>query len=404
MTTTRADPAAVRSWMQERADEMAALLIDLAGQESPTNDPTSHYGVRDLLETQLQEAGMRPEIVSGQDSGDHLMARPEHTRADSPTQLLLGHLDTVWPLGTLQTMPVERTDDVLAGPGTFDMKSGLVQMLFSLRCLRDLGIAVPAEPVVLINSDEEIGSPESGQLIAELASVAVRAFVLEGSLGPGGDLKTARKGVGRFRLRVKGVAAHAGLDPDSGVSAVLEISQQIQRLFELNDPERGVTVNVGTVDGGLRPNVVAPEASAEIDCRVPTHGDAHRIEEALGALEPIQEGIEIEVEGGFGRPPMEPTRRNRHLWHTAEKAAKELGLDLGEAFVGGASDGNLTSQHTATLDGLGGVGDGAHAPHEHIRLSKMPERASLLTLLLASPVPDGAGRQESNGQDEEDRQ
>lgn len=403
MTSSGADPAAVLSWMQERADEMTALLTDLAAMESPTNDPTSHHGVRDVLEAQLRQAGMRPEHVPGEDFGDHLMARPEHPRADSPTQLLLGHLDTVWPLGTLAAMPVERTGDVLAGPGTFDMKSGLVQMLFSLRCLKDLAIAVPADPVVLVNSDEEIGSPESRRLIVELASVAVRAFVLEGSLGPGGDLKTARKGVGRFRLRIKGVAAHAGLDPGSGVSAVLEISQQIQHLFELNDPERGITVNVGTVDGGLRPNVVAPEASAEIDCRVPTHGDAHHIEEALAALEPIQEGIELDVEGGFGRPPMEPTPRNRHLWHTAEKAAKELGLDLGEAFVGGASDGNLTSQHTATLDGLGGVGDGAHAPHEHVRLSKMPERAALLTLLMASPVPEGAGQNDTNGQDQKGR-
>ena len=162
--------------------------------------------------------------------------------------------------------------------------------------------------------------------------------------------------MGRFTLEVKGVAAHAGLDPGAGVSAVLEISQQIQAIFELNDPDRGITVNVGTVDGGLRPNVVAPEASAAIDCRVPTHADARRIEEALAGLVPTQDGVRIEVSGGFGRPPMEPTARNRGLWRQAELAAEALGLDVGEAFVGGGSDGNLTSQHTATLDGLGAVG------------------------------------------------
>ncbi len=393
MTDTGVQPDDVLEWMEDRVERMGSLLTELVELESPTGDRSAHLASLEVLEAELSDVGMRAERVEGREVGDHLVARPERIRVTAPTQLLLGHLDTVWPLGTLATMPVEQTGDRMSGPGTFDMKSGLVQMLFALRCVHELAVSMPAEPVVLINSDEEIGSPESRELIAELAEAAARAFVLEGSYGPDGDLKTARKGVGRFQLRVKGVAAHAGLDPEAGISAVLEISRQIQRIFELNDPARGITVNVGTVDGGLRPNVIAPEATAEIDCRVRTHADARRVTEELENLDPTTEGIHIQVEGGFGRPPMEPTERNRRLWHDARVAAQSIGLDLHEASVGGGSDGNLTSQHTATLDGLGGVGEGAHAPNEHVRLSKMPERAALLTLLLASPLedPDPAG-------------
>ncbi len=391
MNDSGPSPAVVLEYMKERVDEMSSLLERLAGTESPSSDVASQRDVRDMLADSLDQVGLTTERIRGHEVGDHLRAERARRVEGAPTQLLLGHLDTVWPIGTLDTMPVERTDDRLAGPGTFDMKAGLVQMIFALGAVERLGLPMSVEPVVLINSDEEIGSPESGALIAQLAADAVRAFVLEGSFGSAGDLKTGRKGVGRFSLIVTGVAAHAGLDPGMGTSAVLEIAAQIQRVFELNDPERGVTLNVGTVDGGLRPNVVAPEARAEIDCRVPTHEDARRVEESLRALQPTQEGIRLAVTGGFGRPPMEPTERNRELWETARQAAESLGLGVGEAFVGGGSDGNITSQYTATLDGLGAVGAGAHAPHEHVVVSKMPERAALLTLLLTAPAPAGDG-------------
>jgi glutamate carboxypeptidase len=282
-------------------------------------------------------------------------------------------------------MPVKVEDDRLSGPGVYDMKGGLVQLLFALRTLAELGLEPSVRPVVFINSDEEIGSRSSAEHIRRLAQTAVRAYVLEPSFGLAGKLKTARKGAGLFRLKIKGTASHAGLNPEEGVSAILEASHQIQRLFELNDPERGITVNVGTIDGGLRPNVVAPEVVAEIDVRALRETDARSVEEAILALAPVQDGISLEVEGGFGRPPLEPTKRNRALWEAARVAAAQLDIPLGETTVGGASDGNITSTYTATLDGLGPVGEGAHAAHEYVSLSQMPERAALLALLIMMP-------------------
>jgi glutamate carboxypeptidase len=270
------------------------------------------------------------------------------------------------------------------------MKGGLVQTVFALRYLRQSGCPMPCRPVLLLNCDEEIGSPDSRPHIERLARVAARAFVMEPSYGPGGSLKTGRKGVGRFKLRVSGVASHAGLDPGSGASAILELSQQVERLFALNDPDRGVTVNVGTIDGGMRPNIVAPEASAEIEARVVTSEDATAVERAIRGLTPTAERVSLEVEGGFTRPPLEPTPRNLVLWEAALGFADRLGLPLEEARVGGASDGNFASQFTATLDGLGAVGDGAHAEHEHLVIRHLPERAALLACLLSLPATGGA--------------
>ena len=364
---------------------MAGLLARLALAESPSLEPAAQRRAAEILAEELTGLGFGVERLAGGRSGDHLLA--ERGGGDErPRQLLIGHLDTVWPVGTVDRMPVRIEGGRITGPGVYDMKGGLVQMLFALRALRDLGLEPEARPVVFVNSDEEVGSPSSAEQIGLLARTAVRAFVLEPSFGPFGKLKTARKGVGRFTLRIKGRASHAGLDPEQGVSAVLEASHQIQRLFELNDRERGVTVNVGTIDGGLRPNVVAPEVTAEVDARVLRDEDARLVEAAILALEPVQEGITIEVEGGFGRPPLERTPRNRELWEAAQKAADALGIPIDEATVGGASDGNLTSRHTATLDGLGPVGEGAHAPDEYVSLSQMPERAALLALLVMMPA------------------
>jgi glutamate carboxypeptidase len=283
-------------------------------------------------------------------------------------------------------MPLEVRDGRLHGPGVFDMKGGIVQMLFALRAVREMGLDLPVPPVIQLVADEEVGSPSSRAYTEARAAGAARVFVMEPSYGPSGDLKTGRKGVGHFRLVVKGVASHAGLDPEGGVSAILEASRQIERLFELNDPGRGITVNVGTIDGGLRANVIAPEATAEIETRVATAGDAEAVERAILGLEPTRDRIEIEVTGGFGRPPMEKTPGNEALWEKARATAMVLGIEIDEAQVGGASDGNLTSLLAPTLDGLGAVGDGAHADHEHLVVEKMPERAALLAALLASPV------------------
>lgn len=369
-------------WLRRRTDEMVAALERLASAESPSLDPDSQREPFAQLEDELEELEFVVERIPGRDVGDHLLA---HERADSAAdshQLLLGHMDTVWPRGTLAEMPVRQEHGRLHGPGVYDMKAGLVQMVFALRALREHD-TVPAAPVVVfVNSDEEIGSPESRPHIERLARTADRVFVLEPSFGPAGSLKTARKGVGQFAVTVGGVASHAGIDPQHGISAILELSHQIQRLFALNDPDRGITVNVGTIDGGLRPNVVAPEATAIVDVRIRRDEDAAGVEEAIRALEPVHDGASVKVDGGFDRPPLERTRRNRELWESARLAARELSIPLQEAEVGGASDGNFTSRYAATLDGLGAVGDGAHAEHEHVVVDRLPERAALLASLL----------------------
>jgi glutamate carboxypeptidase len=266
------------------------------------------------------------------------------------------------------------------------MKGGLVQIVFALRALAELGIEPPATPVVLVVTDEEIGSVESRRILGFLARGAARAFILEPGFGPEGLLKTERKGVGSFTVTVLGRAAHAGLEPQAGVSAILELTHQVQRLFALNDHARGVTVNVGTIDGGLRPNVIAPLASAIVDVRVPSLDAARELERAIRGLGPVDPDTSVEVEGGFGRLPMEATARNRALYRRATEVAADLGIAIGETAVGGGSDGNITSLHTATLDGLGPVGGGAHRLDEHVVISRMPERAALLALLLAGPL------------------
>ena len=376
------------AWLRGRTDEMTELLTRLAGAESPSLEPRSQREVREMLEAELAELDLEVEVLLGEETGSHLLARAPGGREDEPVQLLLGHLDTVWPLGTLEKMPVRLEDGLLYGPGVFDMKGGLVQMIFALRALAEQGMEPACRPVILINADEEIGSRDSRPHVERLARDAARVLVLEPAFGHAGKLKTARKGVGRFTLTVRGVASHAGLDPEAGVSAILELSHQVQRLFALNDPERGITVNVGTIDGGLRANVIAPEAVARIEARVVDSEDAAWVDEQIRSLEAVAEGVSLSVEGGFGRPPLERTPRNRALWELARDAAAELGIEIDEALVGGASDGNVASAFAPTLDGLGAVGDGAHAEHEHVVVARMAERAALVALLLAAP-PEG---------------
>src|SRR5215207_2759859 len=373
----------VLGYLCEQRLALVRFLERLALAETPSTQPGSQDEVFNILSEALTDIGYSAWHVPGRTSGGHLYARPEKCRA--PAQLLLGHCDTVWPLRTLATMPVEVKDDIVKGPGVYDMKGGLAQMVFALRALRDLGLRPTVTPIVFVNSDEEVGSRESTRHIRRLARVAERAFVMEPSLGPSGKLKTARKGVGRYEITVTGEAAHAGLDPEEGASAILELSYLIQALFALNDPARGTTVNVGTIDGGLRPNVVAPESRASVDVRVPTIEDARRVEETILGLKPVTPGVTLRVEGGMGRPPMERTPRNRRLWETARDLGMELDLNLGEGVAGGGSDGNTTSLFTATLDGLGAVGEGAHARYEFVYADRMVERCALLALLLMEP-------------------
>lgn len=382
----------LRDYLYACRRDMVDLLTALARVESPSKDPQAQAEVLNLLTAALSDRGFRVQRIPGNQSGGHLLATPALRPRHVPLQLLLGHCDTVWPLGTLNSMPVEERDGKLFGPGVYDMKAGLVQGIFAVGALREVGLSPPVIPVWLINSDEEIGSQESTPYIRRLARIADRAFVMEPSLGPEGLLKTARKGVGRFTVRVVGRAAHAGLDPGKGVSAILELSHVVQALFALNDPDRGITVNVGTIDGGLRPNVVAPEARAEADVRVLTREDATRIEAAIHGLRSTVPGTELKISGRVGRPPLEHTPGNRRLWESAQEVADDLGITLQEGTAGGGSDGNTTSQTTPTLDGLGAVGDGAHAVHEHVVVELMPQRAALLAGLLARPALDLYGK------------
>jgi glutamate carboxypeptidase len=368
-----------------RQAEMVALLERLVRAESPSRDPEAQRGVLALLKGELEARGFRVHHVRGRTSGGSLVALPQRRRLHQPHQLLIGHADTVWPLGTLETMPVEVDDGVMRGPGGYDMKAGLVQALFAFDALAAAEVTPELPAVMVVNTDEEIGSADSTPTIRRMARGADRCFVLEPSLGPEGRLKTARKGVGRFTVTVTGKAAHAGLDPERGASAILELSHVIQALFGLNDPERGVTVNVGTIDGGMGPNVVAPSSKAIVDVRVPNKVEAERVEAAIHRLRAVTPGTSLEIDGHIGRPPMEPSEGGRALWTLATEAAAELGLALDQAHVGGASDGNTTSQIAPTLDGLGAVGGGAHAPEEHLRVDRLVERTALVARLLTFP-------------------
>jgi glutamate carboxypeptidase len=379
------DPLRVLHEVRWRRDQFLSLLETLCRAESPSLDPVAQQAVHATLAAHLEALGYAVRRLPGQRSGVHLYARPRRRRRGAPVQLIVGHYDTVWPTGTLATMPFAIEGDRARGPGVYDMKGGLAQVIVALATLRGLNLEPTVTPVLLVNADEEVGSRESGRHVRRLARIAGRALVLEPSLGVEGRLKTGRKGVARYTVTVRGRAAHAGLDPTAGASAILELSHVIQALFALNDPARGVTVNVGTIDGGLRPNVVAPESRAVVDVRTRTGDDAAHVDAAIRALGPVTPGTSIAVEGGLGRPPLEPTPRNTALFETARSLGARVDLALEGGLAGGGSDGSTASLYTATLDGLGPVGDGAHAAHEYLEIGPTLDRAALLALLLLAP-------------------
>lgn len=380
---------ALHAYLAGHTRQMLAVLATLVRAESPTDVPESQAEVQAALARLLRTLGFRVSHLPADGTGGHLYACPADRPRGRPVQLLVGHCDTVWPLGTLDEMPFEIDGNEIRGPGVFDMKGGLVQMIFALAALRAANVRLDVAPVVFINSDEENGSPTSRHHLRRLARCADRAFVLEPALGLDGKLKTARKGAGRFTIHITGTSAHAGLDPESGSSAILELSHVVQQLHALNDPESGISVNVGTIDGGTRPNVIANAGRAEVDVRVRTQSQAEEVEQTIRSITATTDGTSLEIEGGIGRPPMEPTPASRELWTRAQHAASLLDVNLSEGRSGGASDGNTISPFTPTLDGLGAVGDGAHARHEFCYLDKMVERSALLALLLAHPpLPD----------------
>jgi glutamate carboxypeptidase len=385
--TTKGDRAcALLEYIGGRRGPMVDLLVAVAALESPSDVRESQAGAQGALRRALEERGFKVRHVPGRRTGGLLYARPAKRRRAAPIQVIIGHSDTVWPLGTTQTMPVVVDGDRVTGPGVFDMKAGIVQGIFALEALAALGLEPTATPVFIINSDEEMGSPDSRRWIRRVAKRASRAFILEPAYGPEGRLKTARKGIARFRVTVRGVAAHAGLDPTAGASAIVEMAHVILELNRLTNLEQGTTLNVGTVRGGTRSNVTAAEAFAEVDVRVVTAAAGDEISRAIHAIKPRTPRTAILVEGGMGTLPLERTERNVTLWRQAVAVGERFGLRLEDYTAGGVSDGNTTSQLTATLDGLGAIGDGAHARHEWVSIGGMVARAAFLAELLMEPV------------------
>ncbi|WP_029038736.1 M20 family metallopeptidase [Salinimicrobium xinjiangense] len=372
----------MRKQVESQTGQMKEFLRELVMMESPSQDLQALDGIMNFLESEFKKLNYYTLRVPGKETGGYLYARPQNRKKNIPLQLLIGHCDTVWEINSIERMPLHEEKEKFMGPGIYDMKAGLTQIFFSLRCLENMELRPEVLPVVLINTDEEIGSRESTPAIARLAAIANRAFILEPPLGLEGRLKTARKGIGKFTLKVQGRAAHAGLDPEKGVNAIVELSNQVQKLFEMNDPEKGITINVGKISGGTSANVVASESSAVVDVRVYNKKDADYISQKIFSLKPLHKEVNMKIEGGISRIPMEKTKRNQELWRRAKAGGKLLDLDLQEATAGGGSDGNTTSLYTATLDGLGTTGDGAHAHHEFIFTESLAERTSLLTLLL----------------------
>jgi len=375
--------AGQRDWLLDFIEALVAI-------ESPSDDPTAVNRCGAELASRLQALGGEvtrlPPSTPGLPTvalakvGDHLRAS---FGQGSRQILLLGHFDTVWPIGQLKSMPLKREDGRIYGPGIFDMKAGIGLATLATRAVLDAGGLGQCRVVMLWTSDEEIGSTTSRALIEAEAQQSDAVLVFEPSL-PGGALKTSRKGVGQFELRARGVSAHAGLDPAKGVSAVRELARQIVAIDDLQDPGRGVTVTVGVIAGGTRANVVPAEAHAIIDARAVTRADAERVERAMKALVPQIAGAQLTVTGGFDRPPLERSQGVAKLFEAAKDVAKELGLTLQEGSAGGGSDGNFTAAlGVPTLDGFGAVGDGAHALHEHVEIAALAPRAAVIAGLMA---------------------
>lgn len=361
--------------------EILARLEELVSDESPSRDKPALDRLGARLAAMLGSAGGLVEVVPNAQGGDHLIARfPFPGPASSRPALVLGHFDTVWPNGTLARMPFRLDDGRAYGPGIYDMKAGLA---IFLHCMEKARNNPPPRPVwALFTSDEEIGSPTSRGLIEDLARECAYALVLEPPLADGG-LKTARKGVGRFRLEVEGKAAHAGVAPQEGRSAIVELAHQILRIQDFQDPGAGTTLNVGVIQGGTTTNVVPASAMADIDVRAATSAESARMESAFRAIRPVTDGTRLTVTGGFNRPPMERSPGVASLFEQARLIGEKLGLTLTEGSTGGGSDGNFTAAlGVPTLDGLGARGAGAHADNEHIVVESLGERATLLAALL----------------------
>lgn len=368
------------SYFQQNRERIVELLEELVKMESPSLNKPSCDKLAIFLWDQFTSSGIKATILEQQKVGNFL--RVEFGQGEEQI-LVLCHLDTVWSLGEVKRRPVRRQGDKLYGPGAYDMKGGICLALFSLKAIKELGLSLDKRVVIIINSDEEIGSHSSRLLIEAEAKASKAVLCLEPSL-PGGKLKTSRKGVGVFTLRIKGRAAHTAGDYDQGVSAIHELAHKILRIHKLSNPRRGLTLNVGRVEGGTLSNVVAAASEAEIDLRFIEPADGEKVVQRLHNLRPRLPGISLEISGGINRPPLLPTPQNQKLFKRAQEIAlSELNLRLEGGMSGGGSDANFTSAlGVPTLDGLGVDGDGAHSVDEFVLLPSLVERGALLTELL----------------------
>jgi glutamate carboxypeptidase len=383
-TSNVASPEAIQrlKYFEERGEQIVSTIRELVEIESPSDNKAAVDRLSEAVAHMFAARGGQVRVHRAKDFGNHLQV-DFVGRSDGKPVLLLGHYDTVYPLGTLASMPFHAADNTLSGPGVLDMKSGIALMLHAVGGLLEFHGKLPRPVRVLLVSDEEVGSDSSRAITEELAREAAAVLVLEPSYGPEGAVKTARKGVGEYQIKVTGKASHAGLDFEKGVNAILELAGQIEKVSAFTDLKKGLTVNVGVVSGGTRTNVVPAEAEAQVDVRIARLKDAAGINKKMRALRPFNRKCQVEITGGINRPPMERTAGVAALYEKAVAIAQGLGWKLGEAAVGGGSDGNFTAGlGIPTLDGLGGVGDGAHAPHEHIVISELPRRAALVAALI----------------------
>jgi glutamate carboxypeptidase len=364
---------------------IVAFISELARCESPSDQPQAVNRFLNLLAGRLEGAASMKTLPGGR-FGNHLRCEFKLPGAKSDTGkiLVLAHSDTVWPLGTLAQMPIHQEDGRLWGPGVLDMKSGIAFFVYAILILRTLEIPVRRNILFQVNSDEEVGSHTSRPLTEEAAQQSALALLLEPGTGLKGKLKTARKGVGDYSVTVKGRASHAGVDFRAGASAVIELARQIPKISAFTNLKEGITVNPGVIAGGTRTNVVAAEARVDVDIRIAKTKDAAALDKKFRSLRPFDKRCSIQVEGGLNRPPMERSPGIRALFQKARACAKELGVSLEESATGGGSDGNFTAAlGVPTLDGLGGVGEGAHASNESILLDRIADRTALLAMLLS---------------------
>jgi glutamate carboxypeptidase len=371
-------------WLRPRERAMTRLLARFVRAESPSLDKAAVDRFGHMVASEWKKRGATVTLLRQRERGDHVRAEwHPHANRTSAQILVLGHLDTVYNAGTIAQMPFRVSRGRAFGPGTFDMKGGLVIALYAMDALAAAGFLPEKRIVFLWTSDEEIGSESSRAAIEREARRSDAVFVLEPAAGLDGRVKTGRKGVGEIELIATGRAAHAGLNPEDGINAIEEIALQIARISRWNQPRRGITVNAGVIEGGTRTNVIPERARVLVDLRAARVQEMRALERKFRALRPTLPGAKLEIRGGFNRPPME-RKMSAALYVKARALSKEMGITLGEAFVGGGSDGNFTAAlGVPTLDGLGAVGEGAHSPRENVAVRALPERAALLAGLIS---------------------